>query len=129
MSFEIIWKTAFLYLIVIISMRLMGKRQIGELQPYEFAIAVMISELAAFPLTEENKKILDGVIPISILVVCQYLLSVLSMKSIKAREWICGRHRIVIMNGCLQEKNLRKELYTINDLLGTASNCRHTKCN
>lgn len=117
MSLMIIWKTAVLYIIVVISMRLMGKRQIGELQPFEFAVALMISELAAFPLTDNNKSILDGLIPIAILVGCQFLLSVWSVKSVKARELICGRPRIVILNGNLQEKNLRKELYTINDLL------------
>ncbi|NLO40870.1 MAG: DUF421 domain-containing protein [Ruminiclostridium sp.] len=113
----IVWKTIVLYLVVIVAMRLMGKRQIGELQPFEFAVALMISELAAFPLTESNKGIWDGIIPISILVITQFMVSLLAVKSVKARGWICGRPRIVIMNGNLQEKNLRKELYTINDLL------------
>lgn len=114
---QIIWKTALFYLVVVVSMRLMGKRQIGELQPFEFAVALMISELGAFPLTENNKSVWDGILPITILVCCQFLLSLLSVKSITARELICGRPRIVIKNGCLQEHNLRKELYTINDLL------------
>jgi uncharacterized membrane protein YcaP (DUF421 family) len=113
----IVWKTVVLYLVVIVAMRLMGKRQIGELQPFEFAVALMISELAAFPLTESNKGIWDGIAPISILVITQFMVSLLAVKSVRARGWICGRPRIVIMNGNLQEKNLRKELYTINDLL------------
>jgi len=117
MFINLVWKTALLYLVVVLSMRLMGKRQIGQLQPFEFAIAVMISELAAFPLTEENKNIIDGIIPIFILVVCQFIISIISIKSVRAREIICGRPRVVIKNGTLQEKNLRKELYTINDLL------------
>lgn len=117
MSLIIIWKTVVLYLIVVVSMRIMGKRQIGELQPFEFAVALMISELAAFPLTESDKGIWEGITPIVILVVTQFLVSVLAIKSVKARELICGIPRIVIMNGSLQEQNLRKELYTINDLL------------
>lgn len=117
MQYDIIWKTIVLYLIVVASMRFMGKRQIGELQPFEFAVAIMISELAAFPLTSDEKIVMDGIIPIAILVVCQFLISFLSLKSIKAREIICGRPRIVIMNGYLQERNLTRELYTINDLL------------
>ena len=88
MFINLVWKTALLYLIVVLSMRLMGKRQIGQLQPFEFAIAVMISEIAAFPLTEENKNILDGIIAISILVVCQFVISIISIKSIRAREII-----------------------------------------
>ncbi|HEY8500275.1 MAG TPA: DUF421 domain-containing protein [Clostridia bacterium] len=117
MFINILWKTVLLYLIVVISMRLMGKRQIGQLQPFEFAIAVMISEIAAIPLTEENKNIIDGIIPIFILVVCQFIVSIISIKSVRARKIICGRPRVVIKSGALQEKNLRKELYTINDLL------------
>lgn len=117
MPFDIIWKTALMYLIVVVSMRLMGKRMIGEMQPFELAIAVMISELAAFPLTEDDKKLWHGIIAIGILVVCQILLSVLSVKSITVRTVICGRPRIVIKNGKLIESNLKKELYTINDLL------------
>ncbi len=117
MPVDIIWKTAILYFIVVLSMRLMGKRQIGELQPFEFAIAVMISEIAAFPLSEEDKNIIDGLIPIAILVICQFFISFISIKSLRAREIICGQPRVVIQNGSFQEKNLRKELYTINDLL------------
>ncbi|NLX77986.1 MAG: DUF421 domain-containing protein [Clostridiaceae bacterium] len=117
MSFDIIWKTALMYLVVVVSMRLMGKRMIGELQPFEFAIAVMISELAAFPLSGADGNVWHGISSIGILVVCQYLLSVLSIKSIKVRTVICGRPRIVIKNGKLIETNLKKELFTINDLL------------
>lgn len=117
MFINILWKTVLLYLVVVISMRLMGKRQIGQLQPFEFAIAVMISEIAAIPLTEENKNIIDGIIPIFILVICQFIISIVSIKSVRARQIICGRPRVVVKNGTIQEKNLRKELYTINDLL------------
>jgi len=117
MLFGIVWKTALMYLVVVIAMRLMGKRMIGELQPFELAIAIMISELAAFPLAEEDRNVWHGIISIGILIVCQILLSILSVKSIAARTLICGRPRIVVKNGKLLEHNLKKELYTINDLL------------
>lgn len=117
MFFDIVWKTALMYLVVIVSMRLMGKRMIGELQPFEFAIAIMISELAVFPLTEGNTNILHGLLAIGVLVLCQFLLSLLSIKSLTVRTIICGRPRIVIKNGKILEKNLKKELFTINDLL------------
>ncbi|NLZ54277.1 MAG: DUF421 domain-containing protein [Thermoanaerobacteraceae bacterium] len=117
MSFDIIWKTALMYIVVVVSMRLMGKRQIGEFQPFEFAIAVMISELAAFPLTEGDKNVWQGIWAIGILVVCQFILSLLSIKSLKIRAIICGRPRVVIKNGKFVESNLKKELYTINDVL------------
>jgi len=117
MLLNLVWKTALMYLIVVVSMRLMGKRMIGELQPFELAIAIMISELAAFPLAEEDRNVWYGITAIGILIVCQILLSILSIKSITARNIICGRPRIVVKNGKILENNMRKELYTINDLL------------
>ena len=117
MSFDIIWKTALMYLVVVASMRLMGKRMIGELQPFEFAIAVMISELAAFPLSGADGNVWHGIVSIGILVVCQFLLSLLSIKSLTVQTVICGRPRIIIKNGKLLENNMKKELFTINDLL------------
>jgi len=113
---QIIAKTVFMYLVIIISMRLMGKRQIGQLQPFEFAIAVMISDLAVMPLSDEGKNFLHGLIPIFVLVLCQVLLSFLSVKGVRIREIICGKPILLIRNGKLLEKNMRKELYTINDL-------------
>lgn len=110
-------RTFFLYFVVIVTMRLMGKRQIGQLQPFEFAIAVMISELAAIPLTEDDKKVHHALIPIAVLLACQLLISFLSIKGVRIREIVCGRPRLLIRNGKMLEKNMRKELYTINDLL------------
>lgn len=113
----LIWKTLLLYLVVIISMRLMGKRQIGQLQPFEFAVAVMISELAALPLTEDDRKLHHSLIPIGVLVTCQLLISLISLKGVRIRSYICGRPSIMIRNGRMLEKNMRREMCTINDLL------------
>ncbi len=109
-------KTVLMYLVIIISMRLMGKRQIGQLQPYEFAIAIMISELAVIPLTDDSKNLLHDLVPIAVLVICQVLLSYLSIKGVRVREIICGKPMLLIRDGKLLEKNMRKEMYTINDL-------------
>jgi uncharacterized membrane protein YcaP (DUF421 family) len=98
-------------------MRVMGKRQIGQLQPFEFAIAVMISELAALPLTEDDKKIHHALIPIAVLLSCQLLISFLSIKGVRIREIVCGRPVLLIRDGRMLEKNMRREMYTINDLL------------
>jgi uncharacterized membrane protein YcaP (DUF421 family) len=116
MILQIIAKTVFMYLVIILSMRLMGKRQIGQLQPFEFALAVMISDLAVMPLSDEDKNFFHGLIPIFVLVLCQVLLSFLSIKGVRIREIICGKPIILIRNGKVLEKNMRKELYTINDL-------------
>lgn len=98
-------------------MRLMGKRQIGELQPFEFAIAVMISDLAAIPLADDEKELHHALIPIAVLIVCQISISFLSIKGVRIREVICGKPILLIRDGKMLEKNMRKEMYTINDLL------------
>ncbi|HOK42125.1 MAG TPA: DUF421 domain-containing protein [Thermoclostridium caenicola] len=113
----LIWKTLLLYIVIIVSMRLMGKRQIGQLQPFEFAVAVMISELAALPLTEDDRKLHHALIPIAVLVTCQLLISYISIKGVRIRGYICGKPTVVIRNGRMLEKTMRKEMCTINELL------------
>lgn len=110
-------RTLILYVIVIITMRIMGKRQIGQLQPFELAIAIMISELAAVPMQNTGIPLLNGIIPILTLLLAQVLISLLSLKSINARAIICGRPSVLIENGRILEKELMKEMYTLNDLL------------
>lgn len=106
-----------LYLIVVIVMRVMGKRQIGQLQPFELAIAIMISELAAVPMQNTGIPLVNGIIPILTLLIAQLLMSFLTLKSIRARAIICGKPTILIEKGRIREDELRKELYTLNDLL------------
>jgi uncharacterized membrane protein YcaP (DUF421 family) len=95
----------------------MGKRQIGQLQPFELVVAIMISELAAVPMQNTGIPLIYGIIPIVTLLIAQILLSLISLKSVKARAIICGRPSILIENGKINEKVLTKEMYTINDLL------------
>ena len=74
-----------LYLVVLIVMRLMGKREIGQLQPFELAISIMIADLASIPMTELGIPISNGIIPILGLLVMHLMISIINMKSIKAR--------------------------------------------
>lgn len=113
----IIARTLILYGVVIVTMRLMGKRQIGQIQPYELAVAIMISELAAVPMQNTGIPLVNGIIPILTLLIAQVTLSYMSLKSIRARAIICGRPSIIIQNGRINESVLRKEMYTLNDLL------------
>lgn len=105
-----------LYIIVLIVMRLMGKREIGQLQPFELAISIMIADLASIPMTETGVPITKGIIPILGLLVMHLLISVLNMKSVRAREIVCGKPRILIYRGKIDEKALIKERFTINEL-------------
>lgn len=110
-------RTLALYIVVMIVMRLMGKRQIGQLQPFELAIAIMISELASLPMQNTGVPILNGIIPILTLLFAQVIISLISLKSVKARSIICGRPSVLIERGKIVEDSLISELYTINDLL------------
>ena len=105
-----------LYIIVLIVMRLMGKREIGQLQPFELAISIMIADLASLPMTETGVPISNGIIPILGLLVMHLTISMLNMKSTKIREIICGKPSILIFRGKVDEKVLKKERFTINEL-------------
>lgn len=105
-----------LYIIVLIVMRFMGKREIGQLQPFELAISIMIADLASIPMTETGIPITRGIIPILGLLVMHLIISIINLKSIKAREFICGKPRILIYRGKIDERALIKERFTINEL-------------
>ena len=105
-----------LYIIVLIVLRLMGKREIGQLQPFELAISIMIADLASTPMADAGIPISNGIIPILALLVMHLIISMLNIKSIRAREILCGKPSILIYRGRIDEKMLRKERFTINEL-------------
>lgn len=109
-------KSIVLYLIVLIVMRSMGKREIGQMQPFELAIAIMIADLAATPMTEIGIPLLYGVIPILGLLFMHTIISILNLKSIRARHLICGKPRILIYRGRIDENAMKEENFTINEL-------------
>lgn len=105
-----------LYIIVLIVMRMMGKREIGQLQPFELVISIMIADLASTPMSEIGIPITNGIIPILGLLVMHLLISFINLKSTKAREILCGKPRILIHRGKIDENALIKERFTINEL-------------
>ncbi len=106
-----------LYAVVVILLRLMGKRQIGELQPAEFVITMLISEIAAIPMQDNRTPIINSVIALFILVSLEILVSVINLKSVKIRGLMQGHPVIVIRNGTVDMKALAKLRITLNDLL------------
>ena len=112
----IFFRAIVLYILVLIVMRLMGKREIGQLQPFELAIAIMIADLASIPMTDTGVPISNGIVPILGLLVMHLLISIVNLKSMKAREIICGKPRILIYRGKIDEQALKKERFTINEL-------------
>lgn len=113
----IIIRTLILLTLVIVVIRIMGKRQIGQLQPFELVIIIMLSELAAIPMQNTGVPLAGGVIPILMLLIAQLFLSYVSLKSERARGIICGTPTVLIEKGKILEKELARIRYNINDLL------------
>lgn len=109
-------RTIIIYTLVLIVTRFMGKREIGQMQPFEFVIAIMIADLATTPMAEIGIPILYGTIPILALLTMHMLISYMNLKSIRIREIICGKPTILINKGVIDEKALIKENFTINEL-------------
>lgn len=109
-------RSIILYIIVLIVMRLMGKREIGQLQPFELAISIMIADLASVPMSEIGIPIINGIIPILGLLVMHLIISYINLKSMKMRQLICGKPSILIYRGKIDEGIMRKERFTINEL-------------
>lgn len=109
-------RTIFLYILVLIVMRLMGKREIGQLQPFELVISIMIADLASIPMADVGIPITNGIIPILGLLVMHLIISIVNIKSIRCREILCGRPTILIYRGKIDEKALKKERFTVNEL-------------
>lgn len=110
------FRSIIIYIIVLIVMRLMGKREIGQMQPFELAISIMIADLASIPMTDIGIPISNGIIPIMGLLVMHLVISVLNMKSGTLRGLICGKPTILIYRGKIDEEKLRTERLTLNEL-------------
>ncbi len=115
--FTLFFRTIILYLVVVTAMRIMGKRQLGELQPSEFVIALMISELASLPIGEKDISLFHGIIPIIALVLLELLCSVLVIKSEFLRRIITGSPVQIIKDGNLIYKRLRFLRICIDDVM------------
>ena len=109
-------RTIIIYILVLIVMRFMGKREIGQMQPFELVISIMIADLASTPMSEIGIPILYGIIPIFGLLFMHVIISILNIKSVRIREIICGKPRILINRGRIDEKALIQENFTINEL-------------
>ncbi len=109
-------RTIILYIIVLLVMRFMGKREIGQLQPFELAISIMIADLAATPMSDIGIPIFNGIIPILSLLIMHLIISFVNLKSIRFRQAICGKPSILIYRGKIDEDVMKQERYTINEL-------------
>lgn len=109
-------RTLILYFALIFAVRLMGKRQLGQLEPTEFVVTMLIADLASVPMQNEGTPLLAGLIPILVVLSVELLLSVWVYNSIPVRRFFCGKPVIVIEQGRLVQENLRKTRLNVDEL-------------
>ena len=112
-----ITRTIVLYIFVTLGIRLMGKRQIGEMQPNELVVTLLISEIAAIPLQDTSQPILNGVVAIFMLVILEIIISVITMKSLYVRKIMNGKSAVIIKNGVIDQNMMRQVRMTVLDLV------------
>ena len=111
-------RTIILYLVLILAIRLMGKRQIGQMEPAEFVVTMLVANLASIPMQDGGIPLFSGVVPIFTVLGVELVLSALSLKSSKVRKLLCGKPVILIENGNILQQNLRKTRITLDELSG-----------
>ncbi len=110
-------RTLLMYIFVVAAVRLMGKRQIGELQLSELVVAILISELAAIPMQATSIPLLAGIVPILTLLAAELMLSFINMKFTPFRKLLSGTPSILIANGVINQREMRRQRFTVDDLM------------
>ena len=112
-----VFRTIILYFLIIVGIRLMGKRQIGQLEPSEFVLSLLIADLAAVPMQDFGLPLLMGAVPILTLLCLSTILSVLTVKNIRFRGLLCSRPSIVIQDGKVLIPEMVKNRFTVDELM------------
>ena len=110
-------RTIILYILIIAGVRLMGKRQVGELEPSELVLSLIIADLASVPMQDYGIPLLTGIVPILTLLSVTMILSVLTMKSVRFRALLCGKPSVVVRNGAVDQREMAKNRLTVDELL------------
>ena len=110
-------RTVLLYALLIVGLRLTGKRQIGQLEPIEFVLMMLLSDLASVPMQDFGLPLLQGVIPIATLLAISTLLSGISMCSVRFRSLVCGEPTLIIRDGILQQSAMKRSRLTLDEVL------------
>lgn len=110
-------RTVILYLLLILAIRLMGKKQVGELEPSELVLAMLVSDLSAVPMQDFGIPLLYGVLPIVILVCLTMILSLLSLKSLRLRSLLCGDPAVIVRNGIPDQAAMERNRFTVDELM------------
>lgn len=111
-------RTLLLYLVLILVIRVMGKRQIGEMEPAEFVVTMLVANLAAIPMQDAGIPLFSGLVPILTVLGMELVLSWATMRSVRLRRFFCGKPVILIENGKILQENLRSTRITLDELTG-----------
>jgi uncharacterized membrane protein YcaP (DUF421 family) len=109
-------RTIIIFVLLVVSLRIMGKRQLGELEPIELVVAVLISNLAAQPLQDIGIPLLYGIVPVLTLLACQVIISGITVKYNRIRRIVCGKPSILIDNGKIVQSEMRKNRISLDEL-------------
>ena len=112
----LIIRTIIIYLALLISMRILGKRQMGELEISELVVAVVIADIAAMPLQDIGIPLINGIIPLVILLCCEILITGIATKNIRLRLLLYGKPSILIENGIINQSEMKKNRFTLDEL-------------
>ena len=110
------FRTIILYFILMVGLRLMGKRQIGELEPSELVLTLIISDLAAVPMQDFGIPLVNGLFPIATLLCLSMLLSYFSLKSIRFRGLVCGHPTVIVRDGKVLQRSMARNRFTVDEL-------------
>lgn len=109
-------RTVVLYIALIVTVRLLGKRQIGQMEPSEFVVTMLLANLATMPLENPDFSLLHGLIPIALVFGGEMLMSILTLHNIKIRRLFCGKPVILIEEGTISQRNLRRTRINLDEL-------------
>jgi len=111
-------RTAIMYFLLMTVVRLLGKRQLGQMEPSELVVTMLVADLASFPLVQSDATLFDGIIPVVTVLLLEYLSSQLALRSIRLRKLLCGKPVILMENGKILRKNLQATRITLDELTG-----------
>ena len=109
-------RTMLLYAFLILVVRLLGKRQLGQMEPSEFVVTMLLANLATIPMEEPSTPVMHGIVPIALIFAAEYLIAYLTLRSIFIRRLFCGKPVILIENGKISAKNLRRTRINLDEL-------------
>ena len=115
--FTLFFRGVILYVVMIITMRGLGKRQLGQFQPYELAMAILVADVISTPMESISTPLLYGILPVAALFSVHSIITLLSLKFDKVRAFVSGKPSVVISKGVIDQEEMKKLCMSLSDLL------------